>query len=135
MISRDARSNIEKMEARLWNCVKTKPTREIEIMHTETFMLAKAAQTRGKKADISGLKNIMRDLEGDKNREEQRLVGKYPVLLLLPEGIVTIYMNKAQMMLYESYIAAIREVLPAFDEIDDCGWQHWTTIREGAAQL
>lgn len=54
----------------------------------------------------------------------------YSVILVLSKGAVSVQMSKDDMMSYRLFLAAVKSVVPTFDEVKQLGWQHWQTVRE-----
>jgi len=133
-MDRDARSRVEMMEARLWTQSCARPHDQgLTTLHASVFEVAKSVQPKGERANIENLSTTIENVA--QNVEKMKAQGKYAVIILLPRGLVTIYMNKQEMIVYENYVAMIKSVVPDFDEVDDLGWQLWTTIRNGAIRI
>jgi hypothetical protein len=54
--------------------------------------------------------------------------GKNCVLVFL-DNLIVAYMNDDEMKDFQKYMQKIREVQPEAEQIKDCLWQHWTSIR------
>ncbi len=54
--------------------------------------------------------------------------GKNCVLLLL-DNLIVAYMTDDEMKDFQKYMEKIREVQPEAEQIKDCLWQHWTSVR------
>ena len=133
-MDRDARNRVEVMEARLWQESAAHPhDKGLTATHASVFEVARSMQPKGKRADISNLSKTIENVV--QNVDKMKAQGKFAVVIMLPRGLVTIYMNKEEMVIYENYVAMIKSVVPDFDAIDDLGWQLWTTIRNGAIKL
>jgi hypothetical protein len=122
------------MEARLWLELCAKPhDEEVKANHDAVFRITAQMQPRGGRPDVSNLGTTIDNVV--QNVDAMKAQGKYAVIIMLPRGLVTIYMNKAEMVVYENYVATVKSVVPTFNEVDDLGWQLWMTIRNGAIKL
>jgi hypothetical protein len=54
--------------------------------------------------------------------------GKNCVLLFL-DNLMVAYMTDDEMKDFQKYMQKIREVQPDAEQLKDCLWQHWTSIR------
>jgi hypothetical protein len=131
---REARNMIETTEARLWLELCSRPNdEELKTNHDAVFRATAQMQPRGPRANISNMSDTIENVV--QNVDAMKAQGKYPVVIMLPRGLVTIYMNKVEMIVYENYVAMVKSVVTDFNEIDDLGWQLWMTIRNGAKAL
>ena len=51
------------------------------------------------------------------------------VLLIMQNAPHSVFMSKADMMDYASFLVAIQSVIPSCREMEDHGWQQWQTVR------
>ena len=54
--------------------------------------------------------------------------GKNCVLVFL-DNLIVAYMTDDEMKDFQKYMQKIREIKPEAEQIKDCLWQHWTSIR------
>ena len=119
---------MEKEEATVWALKQIHPA--LRFKHARMFQEVVAMQGEAMQGE-----EPTSEKEKVEKADIKKRVGKYTVIVALPSEFLTVYMNKDEMMDFDLYMRAVRDVKADFDQIKHNAWQLWTSIREGAACL